>query len=71
MDGLRRDDRSWLVARVAREPCLEDANLWPPSARAFRLAVGTPFFFKLKAPHNAIAGFGYFAGFSVRPDWLA
>jgi putative restriction endonuclease len=30
-----------------------------------------PFFFKLKAPHHAIAGFGFFAGFSVLPDWLA
>ena len=38
---------------------------------AFRLEVGTPFIFKLKNPHDAIAGFGYFAGFSVLPDWLA
>jgi putative restriction endonuclease len=57
--------------QLAREPGPKDANFWRPSARAFRLAVGTPFFFKLKAPHNAIAGFGYFAGFSVLPDWLA
>jgi hypothetical protein len=26
---------------------------------------------KLKKPHNAIAGFGFFAGFSVLHDWLA
>lgn len=48
-----------------------DANFWKPSTRRFRLAEGTPFFFKLKAPHHAIAGFGYFAGFSKLPDWLA
>jgi putative restriction endonuclease len=63
-------DPGWW-AQLAREPGPKDANFWRPSARAFRLAVGTPFFFKLKAPHNAIAGFGYFAGFSVLPDWLA
>ncbi len=33
--------------------------------------MGTPFLFKLKAPHNAIAGFGYFVGFTILPDWLA
>jgi hypothetical protein len=33
--------------------------------------VGTPFLFKLKAPHHAIAGFGFFAGFSLLPDWPA
>jgi len=50
----------------------KDANFWRPSCRPFaRLDVGAPFFFKLKAPHNAIAGFGYFAGFTILPDWLA
>lgn len=49
----------------------EGANFWRPSARAFRLAIGTPFLFKLKAPHHAIAGYGFFAGFSILPDWMA
>ena len=31
----------------------------------------SPFFFKLKAPHNAIGGFGFVARFSRLPDWLA
>lgn len=48
-----------------------DANFWRPSTRRVGLDVGAPFLFKLKAPHHAIAGFGYFAGFSVLPDWLA
>jgi putative restriction endonuclease len=63
-------DHGW-YEHLARVPGVKDANFWRPSARAFRLAIGTPFLFKLKAPHNAVAGFGYFAGFSVLPDWLA
>lgn len=71
MDGfVAVTDPGWWQ-ELAREPGPKDANFWRPSARAFRLAVGMPFFFKLKAPYNAIAGFGYFAGFSVLPDWLA
>lgn len=63
-------DPGW-YERLSRNPEPHDANFWRPSARPFRLAAGTPFFFKLKAPHNAIAGFGFFAGFSILPDWLA
>ena len=71
MDGfVAVTDPGW-YERLAREPGPRDANFWRPSARRFNLAVGTPFFFKLKAPHNAIAGFGFFAGFSILPDWLA
>ena len=32
---------------------------------------GDPFFFKLKAPYNAIGGFGLFARFVVLPVWHA
>jgi putative restriction endonuclease len=63
-------DPGWFE-RLSRSPGPRDANFWRPSARRFNLAVGTPFFFKLKAPYNAIAGFGFFAGFSILPDWLA
>lgn len=56
---------------LSRQPGPKDANFWRPSTRTVRLPIGTPFFFKLKAPHHAIGGFGYFAGFSVLPDWLA
>jgi putative restriction endonuclease len=48
-----------------------DANFWRPSTQRVVLGSGTPFLFKLRAPANAIAGFGYFASFSVLPDWLA
>ncbi len=71
MDGfVAVTDPGW-YERLSRESGPPDANFWRPSARRFNLAVGTPFLFKLKAPHNVIAGFGFFAGFSILPDWLA
>lgn len=63
-------DPGW-YERLSREPGPKDANFWRPSTRTVNLTVGTPFFFKLKKPHHAIAGFGYFASFTVLPDWLA
>lgn len=52
---------------------LEEVNFWQPSGgKGFHaIGVGAPFFFKLKAPHNVIAGFGIFAGHTVLPAWLA
>ena len=32
---------------------------------------GDPFFFKLRAPHKAIAGFGFFERYESLPAWLA
>lgn len=50
----------------------EEVNFWRPSAHhGFKGLPGTPFFFKLKAPHNAVCGFGLVARFSRLPDWLA
>ena len=50
----------------------DEVNFWSPSdRRPFRAAVFSPFFFKLKAPYRAIAGFGYYAKWSSLPDWLA
>jgi hypothetical protein len=49
-------DPGW-CERLSRTPGPKDANFWRPSARPFaRLEAGAPFLFKLKAPHNAIAG---------------
>lgn len=45
---------------------LRYARTTPRSPRGPR-----PFFFRLKSPHNAIAGFGYFASYSALPAWLA
>ena len=51
---------------------LEEANFWTPSAHfTFKASEFSPFFFKLKSPHNAICGFGFFAQYSALPDWLA
>jgi putative restriction endonuclease len=49
-----------------------EVNFWTPSdRRGFSAPVFSPFFFKLKAPHNAVCGFGYFARYASLPDWLA
>src|SRR5438093_10752718 len=50
----------------------EEVNFWRPSAqRRFRAAPFSPFLFKLKAPQNAICGFGFFVRYSALPVWLA
>jgi putative restriction endonuclease len=57
---------------LAERPDLTELNFWTPSARrTFRAGQFSPFLFKLRAPHNAICGFAYFAQFSRLPDWLA
>lgn len=50
----------------------EEVNFWRPSAqRRFLADRFSPFLFKLKSPHNAICGFGFFATYSSLPTWLA
>lgn len=52
------------------EPPVEEVNFWRPGSESKSFKVlerGEPFFFKLKQPHNAIAGFGFFAHFSYLP----
>ena len=57
---------------LAQQPRREEVNFWSPSDYyAFHGTPGAPFFFKLKAPRNAIGGFGYVASFSRLPEWLA
>ncbi len=65
-------DFDWFTFLAARQP-LEEVNFWQPSGGgAFRaLQPGEPFFFRLKRPHYAIGGFGFFARHSVIPAWLA
>jgi putative restriction endonuclease len=64
-------DFAWYA--FLRERRAAEVNFWQPSGgRAFRaVRPGAPFFFKLKRPHDAIAGFGFFSHHSVVPDWLA
>jgi putative restriction endonuclease len=48
-------------------------NFWQPhGGRRFKaIDRGDPFFFKLRAPLKAIAGFGFFERFESLPAWLA
>ena len=80
MDAARcyvaNTDYDWyrylLERSLAPEPP-DEVNFWRPSGSKDFHAVrpGAPFFFKLKAPHYAIAGFGYFARASRVPLSLA
>lgn len=65
-------DFDWFTFLRERQP-LDEVNFWQPSGSdAFRaLQSGEPFFFRLKRPHYAIGGFGYFARHEVVPAWLA
>ncbi|MBK6939554.1 MAG: HNH endonuclease [Planctomycetes bacterium] len=65
-------DPDW-YAYLASQPRVDEVNFWQPHGeRAFRaIQTGAPFFFKLRAPHKAIAGFGFFQRFESLPAWLA
>jgi putative restriction endonuclease len=64
-------DHSWYQYLLAR-PHLEEVNFWRPGGGTFAaLRPGEPFFFKLKAPYNAIGGFGQFARYARLPLWMA
>ena len=55
------------------KPRLDEVNFWQPHGnRVFRaLKPGELFFFKLRAPFKAIAGFGFFQRYESLPAWLA
>jgi HNH endonuclease len=64
-------DYGWYTT-LLNQPALDEVNFWKPSAtRATRAPEFSPFLFKLRSPHGAICGFGYFARYSRLPDWLA
>ncbi len=53
-------DGDWFEFLSSR-PDVDEVNFWQPSPQSLpRLALGDLFLFKLKSPHNAIAGGGYF-----------
>ncbi len=53
---------------LAQRVLWDEVNFWTPSDYyAFQGAPGAPFFFKLKAPRNAVGGFGFVARFSKLP----
>jgi putative restriction endonuclease len=64
-------DHGWYQFLRAR-PEISEVNFWKPSAGRFSaIRAGEPFFFKLKAPYNAIGGFGLFARYVALPVWHA
>jgi len=64
-------DFGWYDFLLQRQSMAE-VNFWTPSTHfTFRAEEFSPFFFKLKAPHNCVCGFGYFARYSPLPAWLA
>jgi putative restriction endonuclease len=57
---------------LAQRQRWEEVNFWNPSDYyAFRGEPGSPFFFRLKSPINAISGYGLVSRFSKLPEWLA
>jgi putative restriction endonuclease len=58
---------------LSAHPEFSEINFWQPSGgRNFRaISSGEPFFFRLKSPYNAIAGFGYLSRHEILPAWLA
>ncbi len=65
-------DNEWF-SFLASQPEIDEVNFWQPGGgSAFRtLAHGEPFLFKLHAPHNYVAGGGFFAHHSILPVSLA
>ena len=63
-------DYDWYEYLSAQD-VLSEVNFWRPSERrGFRALELSPFIFKLKTPHNAICGFGYFKQYTRLPIWL-
>jgi putative restriction endonuclease len=65
-------DPDW-YSFLAAQKHVDEVNFWQPhGGRSFQaLKPGDMFFCKLRAPHKAIAGFGFFERFETLPAWLA
>jgi len=65
-------DYAWFSHFLHRAEPSDEGDFWQPSPHGFRaIPPGAPFFFRLGAPHKAIAGFGFFARYERAPAWLA
>ncbi len=68
-------DGRWFdyLRSVAEDGRLDEVNFWRPLAQTHfnALIPGEPFFFRLKHPVNAVAGYGFFAHFALLPIGLA
>ena len=65
-------DFNWYRFLLSRGP-LDEVNFWQPGGGRPLRTVGdfAPFLFKLKAPHNAICGFGFLYTWQRMPAWFA
>lgn len=65
-------DPDWYLF-LRGQPHIDEVNFWQPHGeRTYRaLKPGEMFFFKLRAPHKSIAGFGFFERYESLPAWLA
>jgi putative restriction endonuclease len=64
-------DHGWYQFLLAR-PEITEVNFWRPGGAGFgALRPGEPLFFKLKAPYDAIGGFGLFTRFARLAVWRA
>lgn len=70
---IANTDFDWFTILRGIDPPIDEANFWKPGGgTTFRaLTPGEPLFFRLKSPHNAIGGFGYFAHYSTLPVSMA
>ena len=69
---IANTDFGWFsyFLHCAEQP--DEVDFWQPSPHGFRaIPPGAPFFFRLGAPHKAIAGYGFFARDERVPVWLA
>ena len=64
-------DPSWFQFLRERSE-IDEVNFWRPKPDTFRaIGKGEVFFFKLRAPKNAIGGFGLYSAFAPLPVWRA
>jgi len=69
---IANTDFGWFSHVFHRAEPPEEVDFWQPSPHGFKaIPPGAPFFFRLGAPHKAIAGFGFFARYERVPVWLA
>src|SRR5665647_692569 len=65
-------DFGWFSHFLHRAEPPDEVDFWQPSPHGFKaIPPGAPFFFRLGAPHKAIAGCGFFARYERVPVWLA
>ena len=68
---IANTDQSWFDFLRSEGPQAE-VNFWFPSDhRIFRGPIGSPWLFRLKAPVNAIGGFGIVSWSERLPEYLA